>query len=227
MLNRIWPKSMRCRQVCVFLQEATGAEVGGEQNGEGTANTLGCSAATWRKEMKDWVMHWQRILQMEHLSWQERCRIATQTSWREVLDFTRVKILNKADPPRAFRSLYEHLKRRRQKRTEAALLEVSGQAESVDDARKVCSQEHGDCGHRRSQGSAHLPISRNEVHHNSEAGVEREDDVLQIFTEDCSCSDFSGQIFLQLMRIVACEMDVRMSALDAMLLEFEDCVTIA
>jgi hypothetical protein len=210
-----------------------GAELKGEQKQKTKqrrgvpAELMGCSAATWRKEMEDWVMHWQAILQLQHLSWQERCRIATQTSMREMLDFTRVKILNDPNPPGAFRRLHEHLKGVREAKSEGVEQVSSGDESGQDVPGMGCSHQHEDGGHQRSEDRAQLLTSRNVVCENSVAGVGSEASVFQVLSEDCSGSEFSGQVFLQLMRIVAQEMGLRMSTLDMMLLELEHFVTVA
>lgn len=82
--------------------------------------------------------------------------------------------------------------------------------------------QHGACGYQETQEQGAEDVEGEGV-----AEVTSTGDVLQVLSEDCSVSEFSGQVFLQLMRLVAHEMGLRMSTLDVMLLEFEHSVTIA
>lgn len=211
------------------LQADTSADASGKQAEEASSEVLGVSTATWRKEMREWVMHWQAVLQLQHLSWQERCRIATQTGMEEVLEFTRVKILNDPEPPGAFRSLHDHLREVREARTSGAEEEVVRDDSRGDDHSAKGHQSRGG-GHRENPG-------REQGLQSSEAAGAAEQDAaaapgciseaFQVLSAECSASEFSGQVFLQLMRIVAQEMGLRVSTLDMMLLEFEHSVTVA
>ena len=221
--------------VTVALQAGMNASASGRDERkraraeDDVSEVLGVSAATWRKEMKDWVMHWQAVLQLQQLPWQERCRIAAQTSMDGVLEFTRVKILNDAEPPSAFKSLHEHLKQQRE-------AQIAGVGEDmVSDG--VGGHSAPCRGHQSRFCGNIVKGEQDEVLYPSEAGGTVEDDdvhepgcahdTFPVLSEECSAYDLSGQVFLQLMRIVAQEIGLRTSALDIMVLEFEHSVSVA
>lgn len=188
---------------------------------------LGCSPTNWRKKMKDWVMHWQAILQVQNLSWQERARIATQHNMEGFLEFTRTQILDDEEPPSALSSLHQHLQEMRELRV---LNAKNGVEAATADA---LSDGNGDNHHQDSEmegaSEGAGPFEKDKEGKNNVWGEDWHvpGDVFDVLTENCSGQEFAGQVFMQLMRVIAQEMGCRVASLDRMMLEFEHSCKVA